>query len=68
LLSILTEQEFFDVLGGKTAPPEKPEPDPNIVHVEATNPTENNFSHAGLIEQKRAAYIASKRFIVATED
>jgi transcriptional regulator with XRE-family HTH domain len=68
LLSIISEQLFFEILDGKTAPPDKPELDPNIVHIEATNPPENDFSLVDLIEQKRAAYIASKRLVIATED
>lgn len=68
LLSIITEQLFFDILDGKAEPPEQPKPDPNIIRVEATIPTESDFSLSELIEQKRAAYIASKRLIVAVED
>ncbi|GHU59130.1 hypothetical protein FACS1894133_5230 [Clostridia bacterium] len=68
LLSVLTERLFFDILDGKVEPPEKPKSNPNIIYTEATIPTENDFSLADLIEQKRAAYIASKRLIVATED
>ncbi|GHU36426.1 hypothetical protein FACS1894105_06740 [Clostridia bacterium] len=68
LLSILTEQLFFDILDGKSKPPEKTKLNPNIVHTEATNPIENYFSLADLTDQKRAVYIASKRFVVVSEN
>jgi transcriptional regulator with XRE-family HTH domain len=68
VLSILSEQLFFDILDGKAEPPEKPEPNPNIIRTEAITPPETDFSIADIIEQKRAAYIASKRLIVAAED
>jgi transcriptional regulator with XRE-family HTH domain len=68
LLAILTEQEFFDILDGKAAPPGAPAPNPNLVKIEASVPAKDDFSLADLIESKRAAYIASKRFIVAAED
>lgn len=35
LLSILTEEQFFDVLDGKAAPPEQPEPDRDIIVIPA---------------------------------
>ncbi|GHU58393.1 hypothetical protein AGMMS49975_24960 [Clostridia bacterium] len=63
VLSIITERLFFDILDGNAELPERPKPDPNIIRVEATIPTENYFSLPELIEQKRAAYIASKRLI-----
>jgi transcriptional regulator with XRE-family HTH domain len=68
LLSIITEKEFFDILDGKAMPLEKPKPAPNIIRVEADTSTANDYSLTDLIESKRAAYIASKRFVAATEN
>ncbi|GHU59954.1 hypothetical protein AGMMS49975_28260 [Clostridia bacterium] len=61
--TILTEQEFFDTLDGKFTPPENTNGrNLNMIHAEATIPTPDFLME--VIEQKRAAYVASKRILV----
>ncbi|GHU51846.1 hypothetical protein AGMMS49975_06480 [Clostridia bacterium] len=68
VLSIITESLFFDILDGKAKHPEQPKPNSNINHIEPTIQTEDDFSLSKLMEQKRAAYVASKRLIAVNEE
>jgi len=63
LLSILTEEQFFNVLEGRAAPPEKPEPDRDIIVIpSAGNPeaADRDLEHMqeDIINRKRMNSLA----------
>jgi transcriptional regulator with XRE-family HTH domain len=62
-VTFLTEQEFFDALDGKFVPPANPNKGKsNAIHIPATNPAPDPWPD--ILDQKRAAYIASKKILV----
>ena len=61
LLTILSEQEFFDALDGKYIPPDN---STNEKHMETIGGDESSFLNtAVLLDHKRAAFLASKKII-----
>lgn len=57
LMSVLTEEEFFDILEGRAIPPEKPEHNHDVTVIPATNPDEANRE----LEQMKESVLNRKR-------
>ena len=70
LLTVLTEAQFFDILEGRAAPPEKPKPDKEVIVIppEAAEAVEREFEQIKTDTINRRRMDSLARYGVQTPD